>query len=292
MTKFKSVLGIALVAVSQTACIGCTRIGPGYVGIVVNLAGTDKGVQAYPAKTGWVYYNIFNEEVKEYPTFVQSVVWTHDKEEGRPANEEITFTNADQMLISVDVALSYHIKPERVPEFYVKFRNDDINNFTYNYLHSLARDKFNEIAGQYDISQIMGNNGPFLKAVKEALQKDLTPIGVELEAQFGIIGAPRPPAAVVQSINDKVKASQIAQQKQNELAQSVADANKEVAKSEGYARAMLARADAEATSNKKIAESITPNLIQLRMLEKWNGTMPTVQGGGSGLIMQLPAPAK
>ena len=285
----KKVLMIAFVAITQTACIGCTRIGPGYVGIVVNLAGSDRGVQEYPAKTGWVFYNVFSEEVKEYPTFVQSVVWTQNKEEGRPANEEITFTNKDQMQIRVDVALSYHIEPDKVPSFYVKFRSDDLNTFTYGYLHSLARDKFNDIGGLYDITQIMGNNGPFLKEVKDALQRDLRPIGVELEAQFGIIGAPRPPDAVVKAINDKVQANQLAQQKQNELAQSTADANKEVAKTEGYARSLMIRAEAEAASNRKIADSITPNLIQLRMLEKWNGVMPTVQSGGSGgLILQLP----
>lgn len=289
VNNFKKILALAFIAISQTACLGCTRVGPGYVGIVVNMAGNDKGVQEYPAKTGWVYYNIFSEEVKEYPTFVQSVVWTQNKEEGRPANEEITFTNKDQMKISVDVALSYHIEPAKVPSFYVKFRSDDLNTFTYGYLHSLTRDKFNDVGGSYDITQIMGNNGPFLKEVKEALQKDLRPIGVELEAQFGIIGAPRPPPEVVKAIDQKVQANQLAQQKQNELAQSTADANKEVAKAEGYARAVLARADAEAVANKKIADSITPNLIQLRMLEKWNGVMPTVQSGGSGgLILQLP----
>ncbi len=41
----------ALLALSLASC---TRIGPGHVGIEVNMAGSDKGVSDFPAVTGWV----------------------------------------------------------------------------------------------------------------------------------------------------------------------------------------------------------------------------------------------
>jgi regulator of protease activity HflC (stomatin/prohibitin superfamily) len=271
---------VALAAVLVVAS-GCTRIGPGYVGIKVSMAGSNRGVEDLPATTGWVFYNPLATNIYEYPTFVQSVVWTQNKEEGRPANEEITFTNADQMQVAVDVALAYHIEGNKVPQFYMKFRNDKLEDFTYGYLHSLARDKFNDIAGRYHIEQIMGDNGPFLREVKSALQKDLDPIGIVLEPQFGIIGAPRPPPSVIQSINAKVQAVQIAQQKQNEVVQAEADARKAVAAAEGQARAILAVAAAQAQANRQLAESLTPTLIQYKQLEKWNGVLPTYTGGGA-----------
>ena len=269
----------AAVVFSSLLIAGCTRIDPGHVGIKINNAGTYRGVEDVPAVTGWVFYNPFLTTVFQYPTFVQQVVWTHNVEEGNPLNEEITFTNADQMQISVDVSLAYHIEAEKAPHFYIKFRNDRLSAFTHGYLRSLTRDRFNETGGRYHIEEIMGDNGPFVTAVKEALQSDLDPLGVKLEAQFGIIGAPRPPAAVVENINLKVQAVQIAQQKQNEVVQAEADARKRVAEAEGYAKAILVRADAEATANKKLAESITVNLLELKRLEKWNGTLPTVTSG-------------
>ncbi len=51
--------------------------------------------------------------------------------------------------------------------------------------------------------------------------------------QFGFIGSPRPPQSVIDAINAKVQAQQIAVQKQNELVQSQADAAKLVAAAEG-----------------------------------------------------------
>jgi regulator of protease activity HflC (stomatin/prohibitin superfamily) len=188
------------------------------------------------------------------------------------------------MQVAVDVSLAYHIEPSMVPAFYVKFRNDNLDGFTYGYLHSLARDKFNDIAGHYHIEQIMGDNGPFLREVKASLQKDLEPIGVRLEAQFGIIGAPRPPDAVIASINAKVQAVQIAQQKQNEVVQAEAEARKTVAMADGQAKSILAVATAQAEANRKIAESVTTNLIQYKQLEKWNGVLPQVSGGATPFI--------
>jgi regulator of protease activity HflC (stomatin/prohibitin superfamily) len=272
------------IIIAALLTVGCTRVGPGYVGVKINMAGDSKGVDSVPAVTGWAFYNPFLTSIYEYPTFVQQVVWTESAAEGRPANEEITFTTADQMKVAVDVSLAYHIKPEMVPAFYVKFRNDDLTAFTYGYLHSLARDHFNNTAGKYHIEQIMGDNGPFIADVKASLQKDLTPLGVELESQFGIIGAPRPPDAVIASINAKVQATQIAQQKQNELIQVDADMAKERSKTDTYARNTLTLAEAQATANRKLADSITPNLLDLKRLEKWNGVLPQVSGGSTPFI--------
>jgi regulator of protease activity HflC (stomatin/prohibitin superfamily) len=287
-TKLTKLIGLGFLAAINTGCLGCTRVGPGYVGIVVNMAGSNKGVQDYPAKTGWVFYNVFSEEVIEYPVFVQTAAWTSNTQEGKPVNEEITFTNKAQMQISADISLSYHLEPNKVPAFYVNFRQNDIDKFTHGYLRNIARDQFNEIGGKYEVENIMGDNGPFLIEVRKALQKEVEPIGVKID-QFGFIGAPRPPKSIIDAINLKVQAQQTVLQKQIELAQVTADANKEVAKTEGYARAVLARAEAEATANRKISESITPQLIELRKLEKWNGVLPTVQGGtNGGIIMQLP----
>lgn len=263
---------------------GCTRIGPGHVGIVVSMAGDSRGVSNIPATTGWVFYNPFATNVYSYPTYVQQVVWTKDLAEGAPTNEEITFTNADQMQIRVDVALAYHLEPSKVPQFYVAFRNDDIKGFTYGYLHSLARDKFNEAAGRYHIEQIMGDNAAFVKDVKTMLQKDLDPIGVILESQFGIIGAPRPPDAVVNNINAKVQAVQIAQQKQNELVQAQAEANKAVATAEGDAKSLMIRATADAAANRMVAQSLTEELIKLKYLEKWNGQLSQVSGSNTPFV--------
>jgi len=262
---------------------GCARVGPGYVGIKVSMAGDDRGVDSVPRVMGWVFYNPFFSSVLEYPTFVQTAVWTANKNEGSPQNEEITFTNSDQMTVRVDVNLSYHLDAQKVPAFYVKFRSDDIHAFTHGFLHNKARDIFNEHAGKYKIDQIMGDNAQFLKDVRDCLQNEVRPIGVEID-QFGIIGAPRPPDAVIEAINAKVHATQVAITKQNELVQVDADMAKERSKTDTYARNTLTMANAQAQANLLVAKSLTPELIEVKRLEKWDGVLPQVTSGASPFI--------
>lgn len=287
-------LVVAFAALIMSTACG-TTIQPGHAGIIVDSYGKDRGVQSYTATTGRVWYNPLTTNVFQYPTFVQSVVFTHSADEGQALNEEITFTNADQMSVAADVSLSYSLDVAKLPQFYVKFRSDDLNQFTYGYLRSLMRDKFNEKAGHYTIAQIMGDNGPFLKDVKDALQADLEPIGVKLESQFGFIGAPRPPQQVIAAINMKVQATQLAIQKQNELVQVQADAAKQVAQAEGAAKSAVAeargeaeaeriKADADAYYNQKLASTLSALFVENRRIDKWDGHLPQVSGGATPFI--------
>lgn len=287
----RQLIGTIGLAVLVAANIACTRVSPGYVGIKVVNGGSDRGVQDYPTQVGWVVYNPITTRVFEYPTFMQNAVWTHNTQEGNPLNEELTFTNKDQMLIAVDINVSYHLDPAKVPAFYVTFRNDDLDKFTHGYLRNVARDMFNEHAGQFAIEQIMGDNARFVSTVKGALQEKVALYGVTID-QLGIIGAPRPPAQVIANINAKVAAVQLAQQTENELrtveaqakkrvAEQTGEANAMIAQATGYAESLRVKAEAEAAYNEKMTKSMSPALLQKWMLDKWDGVLPQVNGSGA-----------
>lgn len=290
-------LALVVAALAMTA-VGCgTRVGPGYVGIKVQYAGGSKGVDQIPLETGWVAYMPGVSTVLEYPTFVQTAKWTKSIDEGNPTNEEITFTTADQMVVSADISLSYHLDEKKIPAFYVMFRNDDINHFTHGFLRNQARDKFDAAGGKYQIERIMGDNAEFMASVRKSLQDEVTPIGVVID-QLGFIGAPRPPEGVITAINEKARAQQITFQKQFEVAQVEADAKKSVAAAEGDAKSAIARAEGAAKANAIIAASITPNVLEWERLNisrgvmsRWNGVLPTVSGGVTPML-QLPGGIK
>lgn len=280
-----------LVLVCLTLLIGCyEHIDPGHVGVLIESCGSNPGVSPTPLPVG--YHTTGScTTIVQYPTFVQNVVWTHSVHEGNPVNEEITFTNADQMQIAADISLAYTLDPQKVPTFYSKFRADHLSNFTDGFLRNMAREKFDESGGRYKIEQIMGDNAGFLAEVRAALQKEIAPYGVQI-VQFGFIGAPRPPQAVIDSINAKAGATQKAIQIENELRQSEAEAKKRVAQAEGEAKAAIARAkgdaealriraEADAQTNAKIAASVTPALIEYRRVLKWDGKMPQVTSGSA-----------
>lgn len=247
MKRFAAVLLLVFVAMWSGAC---TRVGPGYVGIKVSYAGTDRGVSDFPYTTGWVLYNPFFTDVLRWPTFVHLAKWTKSLDEGAPINEEITFTNKDGMMFGADVSLAYHLEREKVAHFYVKFRTDDMDTFTHGFLRNMARDKFDKLGGKYTIEQIMGDNAEFVADVRKQLQAEVEPFGIMLD-QFGLIGACRPPPAIQQAINDKAQAQQIAQTKVNELAQASADAQKVIAKATGDAEATRLWSEAQAAANRR-----------------------------------------
>ena len=57
-----------------------------------------------------------------------------------------------------------------------------------------------------------------------------------------------------------------------------------IAKAQAEAEAILIAAEAEAEANRKIAASLTPELIEKMKIEQWNGNVPTVQGSSTPII--------
>lgn len=274
-----------LIAALVLASVGCKHVDAGHVGIEIDSC-SGAGVEPKVAPVG--YHGIGPcTTIVQYPTFVQTAVWTKSPDEGHPTNEEITFTNADQMQIAVDISLAYQLQPEKVPAFYAKFRADNLDTFTHGFLRNLAREKFDTAAGKYNITQIMGDNAAFLKEVRDALQKDLDPYGIQI-SQFGFIGAPRPPQSVIDSINAKAEAAQKALKIELELKQATAEAAKSVATATGEANSTKIKADADAYANQKLASSLSEVLVRYRQIEKWDGHLPQVSGsGGGGLLLNV-----
>jgi regulator of protease activity HflC (stomatin/prohibitin superfamily) len=275
-----------------------TRIEAGHVGVEINLAGKQRGASEIPVRTGWVVYSPLSTQIIEFPTYVQTVKWTKDTNEGHPINEEMGFNSKEGMEIFVDVSLSYAIEPEKVPDFYVKYRVSDMDTFTHGILRDVVRNSLNEVASTYVVEDIYGEKkAEFLRKVQSQIELKMTPVGVSVQ-QFGFIGAPRVPAVIATAITAKAQAIQQAERARNELATTQAEAAKKIAEAEGDAKSLVTRAQGEADANRIRQNSLTPQLLELRRIEnsralidKWNGQLPTVEAGqGSGMILQLPKP--
>lgn len=284
-----------------------TRINAGYVGVEVNLAGTQRGAQDIPVRTGWVFYSPLKTQIIEFPTFVQTVKWTSDIHEGHPLNEELIFNSKEGQEVRADVSLSYAIDPLKVPDFYVKYRADDLEKFTHGILKDIVRNSLNEVASTYTLEDIYGENkAKFLRESRDRVQAAVMPVGVGIQ-QFGFIGKPRFTAAIEQAITQKTQAITEAERARNQLAVTQAEMNKTIAEAEGEAKSAIERAhgDAEsaierargeAESNRLRQASITPQLIEWRRLEnerarieRWNGELPrTIISGKPATLLNLP----
>src|ERR1700738_5342289 len=158
-----------------------TRIEAGHVGVVINLAGQQRGASEIPVRTGWVTYSPLSTQIIEFPTYVQTVKWTKDLSEGHPINEEMGFNSKEGMEIFVDVSLSYAIEPAKGPDFSVKCRGGDMDVFTHGILRDVVRNSLNEVASTYVVEDIYGEKkAEFLRKVQAMIEQRVAPVGVSV----------------------------------------------------------------------------------------------------------------
>ncbi|MFN7919369.1 MAG: prohibitin family protein [Bryobacteraceae bacterium] len=274
---------ISLLAIAAVSLTGCSfkTVPPGHVGIRVEMSGSDRGVQEIPLKTGRVWYNPFTESVLDYPTYVQRAIWTRSSVEGSPNNDEISFQSKDALHFTADVAISYQLDRDKVPHFYVQFRNDNIAAFTHGFLRDAVRNAIGKVANEYTAEEINGiKQSEITEKAMTVVSQKLAPIGVVV-VQLGFTAPPRPPEEVAMAIKSKIAAIQRAEQAENEKRQAIAEGEKSVATAQATARA-----------NELINRSITPQLVQWRQLEilqaKWDGRFSQVQGGGNPMLLVQP----
>ncbi len=264
-------------------------IDPGYTGIKINRL-VNRGVTREDIVTGFVFYNPIQSAIVTYPTFIQRVAWTHDKGEGKPTNEELTFNTKDSVPVNLDVAVSYQLEQAKVPEFYTKFRADNIDTFTHGFLRDTTRNIVANIGSEYSFDEVNGTKKEeFLQRAGKQLHETVHQYGLNIQ-QFGLIGSLRPPQSLLDAVNAKTQAIQKSIQVENEVRAAQAEAKKKIAIAEG-----------EAAANRALASSLEPRLLEWERLKimreqinKWNGKMPDVYnaGSGSGLLLNLPAPAQ
>lgn len=261
-------------------------IEPGFAGIKINRL-VNKGITREDIVTGFIFYNPIQSSIVIYPTFIQRVAWTHDKTEGKAVNEELTFNTKDSVPVNIDVAVSYQLEAARVPEFYTKFRADNIDSFTHGFLRDTTRNIVANIGSEYNFDDINGSKKEeFLQRVGKSLNENVHQYGVNIQ-QFGLIGSLRPPQALLEAVNAKTQAIQKSIQVENEVRAAQAEAKKKIAIAEG-----------EAAANRALASSLEPRLLEWERLKimrdqisKWNGKMPDVLAGGNGqgLLFNIPA---
>ena len=122
----------------------------------VKLAGSSRGVQDIPVVTGWVFYNPLTEQIVEFPTSVQNVVWTAGRARGPHVDESITFSSQEGVNINADIGLSFHIEPTLAPHLYLRFRKHDLMLLADGYVRNAVREAFNVVASQMAVQDIYG----------------------------------------------------------------------------------------------------------------------------------------
>jgi len=275
-------LAVALVAKNMIA-----YIEPGHVGIVIHRGGG--GVDPTPLGPGFHVRNPLMTQINEYPTFMQTLVLTQTTSEGSPNNDEINVNSVEGQPLSLDISMSFALRPEKVPALYQTFRTD-VQTISHGFIKQAIRQSLQEVVGNEEIAQILGpKKAEAVNRTQALLQKRLDPYGIDVK-QF-TLNEFRAPKAVMDAISLKNVMQQQALTAQNELQKNTFQAQGDSIKAAGRAKAILTEAEAQAKANELLSRSITGSLVQYEMAKRWNGQMPQVTGGAMPML-QLPGSSK
>jgi regulator of protease activity HflC (stomatin/prohibitin superfamily) len=270
---YKKVLALGLAAGALAAC---STVPAGHVGVKVYLLGGSKGVDSEELGVGR-YWIGMNEQLYIFPTYMQNYTWTKEPDSTGPEDESISFQTVEGMTANADVGISYQLDPTRINKIFQTYRRG-VDEITDTFLRNMVRDALVKQASTKPIEYIYGaGKAELMAAVQADVQKQVTDIGIKIDKIYWI-GEIRLPQTVIDSINAKNAATQMAQQRQNEVAQARAEAEKKVAEAKGEADSILLKAKAQAQANRELSSSITPELVQYRALDKWDGVLPRMTG--------------
>lgn len=255
----KKLIFLSLAMLLFGMMFSCTRIDAGHVGIKVKLYGNNKGVSDITEVTGRVWYNPFTTEVYKFPTFVQTKDY-----------EPFVVNAKDASQFTVDTKLNYFVQGDKVPAIFKKYRKT-LPEIEDGYIAVAVYDAYRIVANRFTSDSLMSNRSKFETMVQEELSRNLEKEGFTYQQ---LTSAITPPQSLRQAIDAKNKAIQDALQAENKVKQAEAEAKIRVAKAEGEAKELEIRAQAQADYNRKVAASLTPTLVQSKMIEKWDGKLP------------------
>lgn len=287
MKLFKSIATAVVAGFLMFGTAACSKVPAGEVGVKVYLLGTDKGVDHEVLGPGR-YWIGWNQDLYLFPVFTQNYTWTAAPEDDSPTDESIDFGTIEGMNVNADIGISYHIKPEKVSDVFVKYRKG-INEITHVYLRNMVRDSLVRVVSTKSIDYTYGaGKAEIMNEVQAEVARQVDEIGIVIEKVYWI-GELRLPIAVKEALNAKQASTQLAQQRENEVATARAEAQKSIAAADGEAQSITLVAKAQADANRILASSITPELVQYKAIEKWSGALPQVSGGAVPFINFTPS---
>jgi regulator of protease activity HflC (stomatin/prohibitin superfamily) len=276
----KNVLSMLVVVLLLT---GCARVEPGYSGILVDEYGDQRGVNDFPLRTGRVWHNPFTQTVYKFPTYTVNYQWTQGETKDSPTDESFIMNDMDGATVGFDVGFSLAFMADSVPKVFVEFRRqpDEIVN---GFIRNVIRDEFNRAASKLKVTDIFGSQkSVLLDTVNVRVESRLAQYGIIIK-NLAIIGAMRVDDQVQKSINAVLTQSQRAIEAGNKVQQAEAEANQKIETARGDSASAVIRATGQAEANRRLMQSLTPQLIEYEKMMKWNGILPQVTGGATPIL--------
>lgn len=185
---------------------------------------------------------------------------------------EASAASKDLQTVHSNVALNFHINPERVASIYQEVGLD----YKQRLIDPALQEAVKASTAKFTAEELITRREMVKDDIKVLLQQKLEPRGILVDefniVDFGFSNA------FNNAIEAKVTAEQQALAAKNKLEQIKFEAEQRVAEARGKAEAI--RVESEALRS-------NPQILELRALEKWDGVLPQVTGSGGVPFINL-----
>lgn len=297
-------IGLAVVIIAGLICVAkCSvRVPAGYIAVEYKMNG---GISKNVLTQGW---HLISPTVKTslYSVGIEQSYLTSEDKGDSPKDESFKTPTADGKSLQVDLEFSYKFDQNRVTDVFTQFKGQSGESVKNTFIKPKMKAWTQEVTAKYPVTDVFGDKRQELnEALDEYLKQKFEPYGIIIDTvNFTPISTDDETQAAIQKkvnaqqelelANIEAKTAKVQADKDKEVALIAAEQEKEKASiqaeqakidAEGKAEAIKIKAEAEAEANRKIAESLTPELIEKQKIDKWNGEVPKIQGGNTSTIV-------
>ena len=203
--------------------------------------------------------------------------------------EDTTSASQDLQDVSTQVALNYHVNPDRAQVLYQQLGPDYANRV----IIPAIQESVKQVTARFNAEELITNRETVKNQIEEQITARLASYNIVADA-MSITDFQFSPL-FKQAVEAKVSAQQRALQAQNELrriqieaqqneAQAIGEQKANIARAEGIKQSNISQAEGEAQAITIIDQQLRNNPTYLEWLKstKWDGKLPLVTGGGAG----------
>ncbi|KAB8315787.1 prohibitin family protein [Tolypothrix campylonemoides VB511288] len=181
-------------------------------------------------------------------------------------------SSKDLQDIFADVALNWHIIPDKVNAIFQQI--GDEKNVVYRIINPAIEEVLKAVMANYTAEELITKRGEVKAEVDNVLTARLANYHVAID-DVSLVHV-----HFSQRFDEAVEAKQIAEQEAKRAGFVALKASKEA-----EAKVNLARGEAEA--HRVLHETLTPEILQNRALDKWDGKLPLIFGRGEPTLFNL-----
>lgn len=250
LQKYGPIILIVAVLVLMLVWSSFVSVGPGDRGVLMTFGSVNQKVLA----PGLHMKIPFAQTVKQMNVQIQK------------SQTQETAASRDLQNVSTEVAVNWAINP--IDAAWVYQHLGDENQLTEKVITPIVSNAVKAVAAHYDAEQLVEKRDEVRDEVQKQIVAELAQYKVQVQG-VNITNFQFSPD-YAKAIEAKQVAQQRAQQATYDLARIKVQAQQEVAQAQGQSQAQ-----------KLLQSTLTPEIIRLAAVKKWNGVLPKVTGNGA-----------